>query len=100
MTKVDVFVLKADPLSQAELRRRWFFRLEDGSQLPLASAEDIILQKLDWYRKGEQTSERQLRDVLGVLQVQGKALDFEYLEDMAAQSGLSELLKKILDLRS
>ena len=99
MTKVDIFVPSTAPLSRAQLDRRWFITLEDGSRLPLASAEDIILQKLDWYRKGDQSSERQLRDVVGVLQVRGKALDMEYLETMAKQSGLSELLRKALHFR-
>ncbi len=99
MTKVDIFVPSVAPLAAAQLRRRWFITLEDGSRLPVASAEDIILQKLDWYRKGDQSSERQLRDVVGVLQVREKALDTGYLEMMAEQSGLSELLRKAISLR-
>jgi len=40
------------------------------------------------------TSERQWSDVLGVLAVQGEALDFEYLNDSARKLGLEELLSR------
>jgi hypothetical protein len=46
-------------------------------------AEDIIVHKLYWYKLGGKVSERQWTDVLGVLQVQGDCLDYEYLKRMA-----------------
>ena len=83
--KVDIFMLKGDALSRAEMDRRVFQVVgdADGARLPVASPEDIILQKLDWYRKGDRVSDRQWRDVLGVLKVGGQALDTSYLAEQA-----------------
>lgn len=96
MTKVDVFLLRREPLAVAEMERRRFYSLDETRRLPVASPEDIILQKLDWYRKGDRISERQWRDVLGVLKIRGPALDRNYLIEQAVTSGLEELLEEAL----
>ena len=60
----------------------------------ITSAEDIVLAKLEWYRMGGEISDRQWRDVLGVLKVQGDRLDLDYLHRMAASLDLTELLAR------
>lgn len=62
----------------------------------LASAEDIILQKLIWYRLGNQISDRQWRNVLGVLKVQAYRLDFNYLTQWAEMLKLADLMAQAL----
>ena len=57
-----------------------------------SSPEDTILHKLLWYRLGGDISDRQWNDVLGILRIQGTALDFAYLEQWAATLNLMELL--------
>ena len=62
----------------------------------VASPEDVVLAKLEWFRSGGEVSERQLRDVLGVLKVQGERLDLAYLQRWAATLGVGDLLESAL----
>ena len=92
--KVDVFCSKDEPLGREELERRRLLDLR-GHKLPVATAEDIILEKLIWYREAGD-SERQWRDAAGVVAVRGDVLDREYLARHAAVLGLSDLLERLL----
>lgn len=97
MLKVDVFILKDGPYHQESFKRRRKDTIDEDEasiELYLASPEDIILAKLDWYRLYGQESERQWLDVLGVIKVQEDQLDFEYLAKWAVDLQLLELLKK------
>ena len=96
MFKVDVFVPQADPLSRVQLQRRCFLEVGPGLRLPVASPEDIIFQKLAWYRKGGGVSERHLRDVAGVITVGSTKLDLDYLHEVAAEAGQTDLLDAAL----
>jgi predicted nucleotidyltransferase len=100
MFKVDVFVPSdSDRLSQQQLHRHLPEKLSPDSDaiVYMATAEDTLLAKLIWYRKGHQVSDRQWADVLGIIRLQGERLDLVYLEDWAAQLGLTELLNRALD---
>jgi len=96
MFKVDVFVVGDDDLLAAELSRKQRVRVMDSppSDLNLATAEDMVLQKLIWYREGGSISDRQWGDVLGILRTQGDRLDREYLGRWATRKGLDELLAR------
>jgi hypothetical protein len=63
---------------------------------PLTTPEDIVIHKLDWYRLGGGTSERQWADVLGVLKLQGDALDRMHLAHWAKELGIIDLLERAL----
>ncbi len=69
--KIDVFIAGSDPLAREELTRARGHRVADDPprELMLAPAEDIVLQKLRGYRLGGGVSDRQWRDILGVLAV-------------------------------
>jgi hypothetical protein len=100
MIKIDVFAVKSRSFDQESFRRMRRERLEDsvkGREYYLASPEDIILNKLEWYRQGGEISERQWTDVLGVLKVQSKSLDRAYLLRWAVQLGVEDLLKRSLE---
>ena len=94
MFKVDVFCVGDDPYSRSELDRREPFAIAPDRVLQVASAEDTILQKLLWYRRGGGVSDRQWEDLIGVLDVQGARLDSEYLRRWARELGLSDLLAR------
>ena len=97
MIKVDVFIVGDEPYPRQALLRRRKDTLDEDQQAVefyLASSEDIILKKLDWYRMGGEVSERQWSDVVGVLKVQDKALDMEYLRYWASEMKLTGLLEQ------
>ncbi len=99
MTKVDVFVSWRSPFGQSQFSRRQKKSVGQFPALELyfASAEDTVLAKLDWYRKGGEVSDRQWRDLLGVLKVQAGTLDMDYLKLWADELGVADLLNRALD---
>lgn len=96
MFKIDVFILKNDPQSREEVRRRQLVLVgeDPGERLWVASAEDTIIQKLAWYRLGGCVSERQWSDVVGILKVQRGRLDIDYLHRAASGRKVTTLLAK------
>ncbi len=99
MFKVDIFILKDRPFDrQAFLRRFQKAVSEDESQkIFFATPEDIIINKLEWYKAGGEISDRQWSDVLGVLKVQGVMLDMSYLKRWSEELSIANLLKKAID---
>jgi hypothetical protein len=99
MVKVDIFLRKSRPYDAEALSRSTFApdAEEPERTLAWASPEDIVLAKLEWYRLGGETSDRQWGDVLGVLKVQASALDFSYLQRWAGELGVADLLLRALD---
>jgi hypothetical protein len=94
--KVDVFIRKDTPFARSVLARRKPMTIPGDPPEPIdvISPEDIILHKLEWFRRGGETSERQWLDVLGVLRVQAGRLDEAYLEHWAAELHVADLLAK------
>lgn len=91
--KVDVIVRKERPFSQAEFGRRQRSELVPGLSVSLATAEDTIVAKLEWARKAGE-SERQLKDVAGVLDVR-KDLDRDYIARWARELGVLDLWERL-----
>jgi hypothetical protein len=98
MFKVDVFVPIENKFTEQQFdrSRSATLSLETDAKAMIASPEDTILAKLDWYKQGGQTSERQWRDILGLLEVQKGSLEIDYLKKTAAQLGVAELLSSAL----
>jgi len=98
MYKVDVFVADRSELVQGELERRQVVEVGDPPQpIFVASPEDIVLQKLFWYRAGVEVSDRQWRDLLGVMEVQGPRLDLAFLREWADRIGVTALLTRAFE---
>jgi hypothetical protein len=99
MFKVDVFIPKGRPFDRSQFARRVAHSLtEDGTDATyFASPEDNILAKLHWYRLGGEVSDRQWRDVLNVMRIQGAQLDRPYLRVWAHELGVAGLSEEALD---
>ena len=96
MFKVDVFVLKQRSFDINQMQRRILQAVGDShdQQVYFSTVEDIILAKLEWFRLGGEVSERQWRDVLGMMELQSDQIDFEYLQKWASTLGIKDLLQK------
>jgi len=98
MFKVDVFVPRPRRYLEMQFSRAQQESLSSDPQMSamVASPEDILLAKLEWYRMGGEVSERQWRDVIGVLRVQAGVLDVDYLQRMARELEVADLLEQAL----
>ena len=94
--KVDFFVAEAEAFASRQLERRRRVRIEpDGVDLFFYAPEDVIVRKLMWFRAGGEVSERQWRDVLGVLKACAD-LDVNLLRESANEAGVEELLDRAM----
>ena len=96
--KIDVFIRKNTAFQKQFMARRKSLSLSDSikKEFALISPEDIILLKLQWYRDGGFSSERQWNDVMGILTVQAERLDFDYLNKWAGILEIIDLLEKAI----
>jgi hypothetical protein len=85
--KIDLIICKSRPFSQEEFKRRQPIDIE-GFSLFVACAEDVILAKLEWAKLGQ--SQRQIDDVIRIMQTQGSALNQAYLHKWVAELLLEE----------
>ena len=91
ISRADLMVAGSDEFELLKFSRRRAIEFEDTA-LYFASPEDVILNKLRWrLRSG---SEKQWRDILGILKVQGELLDFDYLWQWAETFGLANDLDR------
>jgi len=95
--KVDVFAAKTRPYDRKVFHRIQYQAMDAENpqeRFPRAAAEDVILSKLEWFRLGDEVSEIQWRDVVGLLKAHYHKLDRAYLEDSAREIGVANLLER------
>ncbi len=95
--KFDFFPAVAE-FHDEELRRASVMDLQLGEEilrLPVASLEDIILAKLQWYRTGGEVSERQWSDVQNLLTLNPQ-IDRKYLAMWSERLGVRDLLTRAM----
>ena len=99
MFKVDLFIPKRRAFDRNQLARRVSRQVirDPRRDVYIASAEDTVLAKLEWYRMGGEISDRQWTDILGVLKVQAPGIDLAYLRQWAPHLGVADLLVRVLD---
>ena len=83
--KIDFICRRSRPFSRTEFDRRTLADL-DGFSLFVATAEDVLLAKLEWAKLGG--SERQIEDAAGLLRVRIKDLDTSYVLHWVSELGL------------
>jgi hypothetical protein len=88
MLKVDVFMLKDRAYDRVALERF------NADAPEFMSAEDVLLGKLEWFRAGDEVSDRQWGDILGIVRAQGNALDLEYARRWANEIHVLDLLER------
>ncbi|MBZ5615551.1 MAG: hypothetical protein LAO23_16200 [Acidobacteriia bacterium] len=75
--KIDLIIRKSRAFSLEEFRRRQRVTLHNVP-LFVASAEDVVLAKLEWAKLAQ--SQRQIEDAAAILRVRWGAMDHSYLE--------------------
>jgi hypothetical protein len=90
--KIDFFFAEEDFAREA-IRNGKSVSL-DGVEVAFYSAEDLVIRKLHWFRPGGESSERQWRDVIGILRLNRRGLDRSRMLRLAAQAGVPDLLAK------
>lgn len=99
--KIDIFPLKSREYDQQAHSRFTKVEIEQNGQfhsLFFATPEDILIAKLEWYRKGNEQSEQQWRDIVGLLQADLTFLDFDYLENWVKELELWDLYQRALEV--
>ncbi len=96
--KVDIFIRKPRAFDQMQLERRraTVIATDPEESIYVASPEDTILAKLEWYRLGGEVSDRHWRDILGVLKTRAGELDLAYLNKWAGELEVPDLLARAL----
>ena len=89
--KIDVIVRKQSPHSIEEFSRRKKISFWKGFEAFIASPEDVIIKKLDFYREGG--SDKHITDIRGILA--STEVDGKYLDEWLLKLGLTEYWKKI-----
>lgn len=96
MVKIDVFVPRRVGHHDAKWGRAQPLRLaaDDPREVLVTGPEDIVLQKLVWFRAGDEVSEQQWRDVTSLLRVRAGQLDEAYLDAWARTLEVADLLNR------
>ncbi len=85
--KIDLIVRKSRPFSISEFNRREIVDFQ-GIKLAIATAEDVLLAKLEWAKLGE--SRRQIDDAVGILRIRSGQLDLSYIHLWVEELNLME----------
>ncbi len=85
--KIDLIFRKSRAFSRQEFDRRQSVELQ-GARLFVASAEDIVVAKLEWAKLAN--SQRQIEDAAAILKLRWEALDRTYLEKWISDLGLQD----------
>jgi hypothetical protein len=94
IANANLYLTDNSPFSTSQMARRQLLDVEGIPPFWVISPEDLVLQKLRWGSSSK--SEKQWRDVLGILKLQAEGLDYEYLTEWAEYLGLVDALIEAL----
>ncbi len=95
--KVDVFVPPRTDFTQSEKSRVRRITSEREYSVWFASPEDVLLNKLIYYQLSDGVSQKHLRDIAGMIKLQGDKLDRAYISEWAAKLGVASEWRSICD---
>jgi hypothetical protein len=95
--KVDIFTRKDREYDRQAMQRcqmRALIEEDPETVFSVASPEDVVLAKFEWYRLGDEVSSQQWSDIITVLKLQQAGLDHDYLQKWAAELRVADLLER------
>lgn len=92
--KIDLIIRKERPFSLSEFDRRQPALILE-TETYVATAEDLILAKLEWSKMS--SSKRQQEDVSVILEVKSEVLDYIYIDQWAKKLEVYDLWSLIRD---
>ena len=93
--KIDCIIPKDEDFERSRQSRGVRLPVGSGVEITFASAEDVIIRKLQYYSQGG--SDKHLRDIAGVLKIQGERIDRDYIAMWADRLSVREIWELILE---
>jgi len=93
--KIDFIVLSESAFDQSRIERRRQLPVLSSGSVWFASPEDVILKKMVYHKEG--SSDKHLRDIAGVLRIQGERIDRDYVTNWADKMDVADIWSAIVD---
>jgi hypothetical protein len=93
--KVDVMIPKRDAFDENRFARTKRMRFLEDTEANFASPEDVIIKKMEYFKEG--SSEKHIRDIMGILKISGEMIDLGYVSSWAKRLNLDDIWKPILE---
>lgn len=93
--EIELFHLSNDLFDQERFKRREEVQFADGGKVWIATAEDVVIQKLRWMKSAERAKD--FDDVVSVMARQGDALDFDYIRSWCTRHESTGWLEKAIE---
>ena len=91
--KIDIMISKGDAFDKSRFSRIKRMRPLEDTEANFASPEDVIIKKMEYYKEG--SSEKHIRDILGMLKISGEMIDPKYISFWAKKLNLEDIWQAI-----